>query len=141
MRIHEIEIEQLRAAPADTGAMHSCDQDFGIALEDLAERAPSRNLFFDRWTAGCWRLKRFTCAVVLAFAASDAAYGCQRVGWAVGGSFMGLLHDHTDLRLFACPEQCIAEVEVLLDGEGVGDFGLIVAEEDGLGGEAVDGDG
>jgi hypothetical protein len=57
------------------------------------------------------------------------------------GQDRSLLHNDTDVRVFSSPDQRRGEVAVLLDGESIADLGLVVAEQDGAGREAVDQDG
>lgn len=70
MCVHQVEVEELRAAPADTCAMNGGDQDLGIGLQDFAECTAGFDLLLDCWSAGVWRLKSLARAVMSTFAAS-----------------------------------------------------------------------
>lgn len=52
-----------------------------------------------------------------------------------------LLHDYIDVWIFTCPKQRVSQVVVLLDCEGIRDVRLVVAEEHGFCGDAIDGYG
>ena len=118
--VDEIEIEELRAAPADGGAVHCCNKYFGVTQQLGRECLACSDFLIDGRTVLARRDQDFSGAVVFAGAGLDDDF--------YGG-------------FGARPGEGGGEVVVLLDGEGVGDFGLVVGEEDGVGGDRRDDDG
>ena len=51
MGVDEVEVEELRAAPAYARAVYGCDQDLRVGLQDLAKCAAGFDLLLNGRTA------------------------------------------------------------------------------------------
>lgn len=135
MRVYEVKIEQLRTAPSDGCTVDSRDQNFRIALKNFSELTTCLNLLFDGRATFVRRLEDLTSAVVLAVATS----ALQLVLFDIQlRHAILLLYHYVDVRLDQRPQQCFAQVMILLQSEGVRDFGLVVAKQYRMLGQMVD---